>query len=310
MNEHQINRELVAVEVLLSDGNSALAVERLRRILSDEPDCAPAHGLLALALLQTRRLHAAKHEAGIALAMDPESTLTLRAAASVALAQRHFGSARQFAESALALDPQDAGVLRLLARIEQVDGKRKAALQWLERAIDIAPGDAGAHYDLGRFHFDGGDRERSRQWVAQALALDPECQEALVLQGELLLRDGDIDGAREHAIWALRQDPSDVGAQQLVCAVKAHQSLVLGLWWRWQSWIGGGTAGRAILLLIAIFVVYQIASIALVQSGRPRLASGLQYAWFAFCLYTWVAPGQFASMLKRELAGVRLRPDF
>ena len=32
--------------------------------------------------------------------------------------------------------------------------------------------------------------------------------------------------------------------------------------------------------------------------------------WMGICVYSWVAPGMYRKMLERELATVRLRPDF
>ena len=138
----------------------------------------------------------------------------------------------------------------------------------------------------------------------------PEHQDALVLMGQILMRRGDLAGAREHAVWALRHNPGDTGALELLCSIKARQSWTLGLWWRWQVWVGGGGPLRATLLLVGVFLVYQIASLVLHDTNHADASRLLGFAWMAFVIYTWVAPRKFAGMLAREVEQVQLRPGY
>jgi hypothetical protein len=41
-----------------------------------------------------------------------------------------------------------------------------------------------------------------------------------------------------------------------------------------------------------------------------KWAVGLQFAWIAFAVYTWVAPAMFMRSIRRETEQVSLRPDF
>ncbi|XXY46877.1 hypothetical protein WME91_43440 [Sorangium sp. So ce269] len=68
-----------------------------------------------------------------------------------------------------------------------------------------------------------------------ALKAEPEHADALILIGDVLLRRGDASGAREHAVWAIRTDVRDPDALRLLAAIKARESLLLGLWFRVSS---------------------------------------------------------------------------
>ena len=67
-------------------GQLAQAVESWRQLLALDPEDGEGHAGLAICLLSMKRLHAARAEASLALTYEPESFLTLQAAASAALA--------------------------------------------------------------------------------------------------------------------------------------------------------------------------------------------------------------------------------
>ena len=80
-----------AVELLLEEaegrrysGDLRGAIEALKRALGLEPDHAQAHGQLALCLLGPGRLHAAEHEARVAVSLDPEEPVARFALAATA----------------------------------------------------------------------------------------------------------------------------------------------------------------------------------------------------------------------------------
>jgi hypothetical protein len=127
--------------------------------------------------------------------------------------------------------------------------------------------------------------------------------------GFVLLRRGDIQGAREHAAFALRSGASDPEALRLLVAIKARESLLLGLWFRWSSMLAD-LGPRAMLVLLAAFVAQRFLRLALEDLHHRGAASLVGYAWMGLCVYSWVAPGIFRRMLERELATVRLRADF
>ncbi len=118
-----------------------------------------------------------------------------------------------------------------------------------------------------------------------------------------------IKGAREHAVWALQAEPTAEGPIQLFVAIQARQSFLLGLWFRWSSWLSR-FGRRAMIVLLVAFVVQRLAILALEDAKAPQLAELVHYGWLGLCVYSWVAPVVFRNMIKKEIEGVRLKPDF
>ena len=69
------------------------AIDSLRRALSLDPDLAESHAILALCLVDARRLHAAGHEARLALLAEPNLGLAHYALTHVLIGQRKFKQA-------------------------------------------------------------------------------------------------------------------------------------------------------------------------------------------------------------------------
>jgi hypothetical protein len=126
----------------------------------------------------------------------------------------------------------------------------------------------------------------------------------------VLLRKGQIAEARDHAIWALQQDPADRRALALLVACKARSNLFLGLWWRWSAWMGSLGDQRAILVLLAAFVLYRAGMVTAEHYEHKNLAAYLNVLWLGLVAYTWVGAGLFQRALQRELQTVKLNRDF
>lgn len=310
MDDAELRTNLERAARLVDLGHHAAAIALLRRVLAIDPEHAIGHLLLARCLLATRRIHAARHEAGLALAIAPELPDAHVTMASCALAFQKLGAARQHAEQALALEPESPGALLVLAHIAdrlQRPDEREALLA---RARDVDPENTTIIIAQADARFDRRDFDGASRLVAEALSLDAESVDAQVMAGRLALVHGDVAGAREHALVALQAAPGDAGALALLTAVKARQSPLLGLWWRLMTWIGVGGILRATTLLLGLYVVYRLVEITLDLQGYDQARSLVHIGWLGLVLYTWVAPGQFERALRKELEGVKLRRDF
>ena len=140
----------------------------------------------------------------------------------------------------------------------------------LQRAISLNPDDPDTMVALGDDALERGDVKRAEQWARDALTARPEFQDGLVLMGQVYLRQGRIEDAREHALWALRQDATDEGSLRLLASIKARQSPLLGLWWRYAMFMGSLGDGRGTLVLLGAFVVYRFATLAAKDLGQPQ----------------------------------------
>jgi tetratricopeptide (TPR) repeat protein len=292
-------------------GQVAGAIDTLAELLGDAPEDAEAHALLSLCLVRRKRLHAAKMEADSAIALDPDSPVAHVAAGVVALSRRKFASSESHFLAAATLDPASDWVQRELSHLYRLWQKPAQARECAERALALDPGQLENIVLSGEIALSDGEIDRACELAAQALEENPEHVDALVLLGSVDLRRGDARSAREHAVWALQLNPDDVGARALLCAVKARESWMLGLWWRFQSWVSAGSSTRAVLLLVGMYVAYRAAVILLEGEGTDgRYVQAIQVTWIAFCVYTWVAPALFERALRKEMQEVRLNPDF
>lgn len=294
----------------LTRGQTEVAIERLTQILAEDPDNADAHALLSLALIRSKRLYAARIEAARAMELEPESFFSHMAVASVETASRNFSTAEKHYETALSIDPESAYARERLARLYFLWDRRKEANEQIMQACELDPEDMDCMISKAAFmHADGYNKD-AESVVREALQINPTHLDALVLLGEIQLSNGDIQHAKENAIWALQEDPNDESALQLLVSIKARESMLLGAWWRFQTFISSGSSTRTITLLIGMFMAYRISLILLEENQLADWINFVSAVWLGFCIYTWVAPGIFRSQLKAEMKLVELKSDF
>ncbi|HWZ89713.1 MAG TPA: tetratricopeptide repeat protein [Polyangiaceae bacterium] len=290
-------------------GDARGAVEPLRRVLSEDPNLAEAHALLACALHNTKRIFAARVECELALQLDPESVTGHLASSFVAVAERKPQLAEQHVEAAIALAPENPAGYEARARVYRLRGDRRAEREALERALSLEPEDANVLAKLGSLDLWARNYVSAEKYAQQALENEPENGEALCLKGYVHLARGEIDAARDHALWALRNGKQE-RALHLLAAIKARQSFVLGLWWRYSVWLSAMGEGRIATVLVGSFLVYRVAAALVQQHGLRQGAELVNYAWYGICAYSWFGPALFRRSLRRELAQIELRKDF
>lgn len=286
------------------------AVESLCSVLASRPDHTEAHALLALCLLSLRRVHAAAREAQLALASDPMSYLGHYSSARVAMAQRQFKRAETHVLQLLELDPGSPAARCMQAGLYEMTGRRAQVLPTLQQALSLAPEDPEILTELADAYRSRGDLGAAELHATQALQLRPGYPQALVVMGHVHLRRGELREAREHALWALSHDANDTRALFLMSAIKARANPLMGLWWRYNSWMADLGPIRSMIVLLVMFVVYRVAVISSAAAGHPQLAQGIDWAWLALVLYTFIGPQIFRRSLEKEMATVRLSRDF
>lgn len=291
-------------------GNLSAAIDSLRRVLSVDPEHALAHTLLSACLLDQGRVAAAEVEAQQALALDPEDAVSLRTAAAVAVARRKLDEARRHLDAALASAPEESATHLGLARLHDLLGKRAEARGAILRALELAPDDPEPHAALAKHLLDDNDLPGAERHARDALALDPELGDGLVVMGHVHLRRGEIELARDHAVSALRSGDGGHGALALFAHIKARQSPLLGLWWRYSVWIGALGEKRSILVLVAAYATYRAATILMEGTANAPLVPVIQLAWLGIVVYTWVGPSLFRKALDKELGAVTLSKDY
>jgi len=309
MEPQQIERLIAAADDMRRRHNWSGAIETLRRVLTIEPGHPRAHAALALALVGAQRLHAAAIEVGLALAEDGNDGFCHLAAAVVRRAERKLDDAWQHCLVALEQE-EDADALVIGASIQTLRGLDEEARELLDRALERAPGSAEALRALARLDLATGRLDAAAGSIDAALRAEPDDVESHVVAGHVALARGDVAAAEGHVRFALSADAADPDVIGLLVAIKARRSLLLGLWWRWNTWMTLRRRGRQIGLLIGSFVVVRLAIIIAGAVGAEGIEGALSLGWLGFCAYTWVSPTLLRRMIARELETVRLRDDY
>jgi tetratricopeptide (TPR) repeat protein len=265
------------------------AERELRQVLAADPNFAPAHALLADALLEQQRLDDATAEAELAVTQDPELELGYFTMARVLLARNRHDEAERAVLRAIELVPYPRSFGLLAAvRFERRDWT--GALRAADEGLAVDPEDTGclnlramALRQLGRH--DEADRT-----LAGALENDPEDGYAHSNRGWSELHRGRPREALVHFKEALRLDPSNDHARAgLVEAMKARYLLyriVLGYF----LWMGRLQRSAQFGIVLGGWVGYQV--LRNVTETNPRLgwvtwpAMGL---YIAFVWMTWLA---------------------
>lgn len=294
----------------LSMGQVVLAIERLRQILSQEPDFSEAHALLALCLVDMKRLAAAEVEANLAVSLGPTSELAHSAMASVCTARRHFAQAEEHYRRVLEMQPEVDDYHRDFGKFLSLIGRAEEAEEELKRALELEPDASDNLVALGEFRLGVGEVAEADELAEQALTIAPRHLDGLVLMGRIALRNGDVDKAREHAHWALGIDATDRGALGLIAAIKGKTNWFLGIWWRYATWVMETGNSRVVLTLLGAFIAYRLARQLLLDGGNDQAAELVSFAWIGICIYSWVGPGMFRRSLEKEIGTVRLRDEF
>ena len=251
------------------------AVTALERSIELDPDFAPAHAELSLAL----------GGASAYTDADPEAARKRAAAA---------------AYRALALDPDlPAGHLALAFVHSYRGDDREAILGEIKRAVDLNPNYALAVYQYGRhLGFAGRDAEAA-EWLDKALQLDPLATTPranrileLNLRGEDALRDAELERFAQ-----LHHDDADALAQlartylriddPLRAAAAARRAIALAP--------EGTTPGAVIYLQRALIAVGAL-------DDAERLADGTD--WRATNPLLWAAQAALVAGARPDLRGM------
>ncbi|MDO9020856.1 MAG: tetratricopeptide repeat protein [Deltaproteobacteria bacterium] len=308
MDDQPIERWVAAGREALAADHPGGALDPLRRALTQDPGHAVAHQLLALALLRLHRPWAALVEANAAILGDPESGETHAVLGDIQIARRDLRAATRHYEAAREFSPRAPAPLRGLAAVAAFDDDDAPALDLLREALALAPDDVETLVDVARLHLTRNRLDEAARFAERALAVEPQHRAALCGKGFALLHRGDVAGAREHAARALRRDPTHLDAIRLLAAVKARESLALGLWFRANAAVSG-LGPRAGALLVGAFVAQSLLRLGLQDLGHPVAGEAVRWLWLAACLYSYVGPGLFRRLIEREIDAVALRGD-
>ena len=294
----------------MGQGDLVGASENLCKVLSNNPDHALAHALLALCLIDQTRLAAGEHEARLAVALAPELPLCHFALGMLALAHQDTSLAEGHFRDGLECDAEDQVNSWGLARAYLLRKDYRQALDWVDRALVLDPEWTNALVLKGQIHLERNDVEQAEQQARLALGLDPEDIEACVLLGNVRFLRKDDDAARDLATMALSRNPRHVGAVMLMVMIRSRRNPLLGLWWSYASLMLRSPRSIQVLTLVVGYLGLNALMISRMHDHAGHWVWWAAGLWLAFCALTWAAPDVLGRAIDKELAASELKPDY
>lgn len=310
MERDSIESAMQAADALAAAGNNDGAIAKLREILKEHPEHAHILAMLAIFQIRANRPDEAIKAGEAAIAADPEYDFAHRALGWALQQKGNDKRAETHFRTALELVPEGAYNHYALALLMMKLNRRKEASASMERAIAIDPENStflGAYAEL---RVSEAKLDEASDLAARALALDPDDTGALLARAEVDLRRGRLAEARENVLWVLRHEATNPRAINLLCQIKTRQNPIMGLWWRWAVWMQKFGGWRAWVVVILIYLAFQLFRATLLPAFGEALQALVVLAWFGFAVLTWVGPSIFRRMVRKELKKVTLRPDF
>ncbi len=260
------------------------------RVLTDEPQNAPAQAMLALCSMHQNRWKDAVRQAREAVALDPQEVLAHHALAVIMLNANRLDEAEKAIQNALELDPEDSELWHILGSCSVHRQRWKPALDAAERGLSLDPSHSNCRNLRSLSLMKLGRLEAAREGLREELAADPENPDTLANMGYSSLHARNSREALDFFKQALRVDPEHEYARAgLMEGLRAGYPLY-GLVLRFFLWMSSFSreAQQAILagmwlgetLLVHLARQYPI----LRPFVRPFI---ILYTLFAYL--TWVA---------------------
>lgn len=294
----------------MQTGHYSEAIESLKSVLSDDPESAAGHALLASCLMSLGRLHAAGHELGLALQLAPNVGWFHLLGANLDVLRNRPRQALDHCRQALELDPQQASAHLLMSDIHRQLGDNIAALDELDTAAGLEPNSPRLASAYGSFYQSTGELDKALSHASDALALNAGDIEANLLMGRIRLARGEAEEAEYHAKFVILQSPSSEAALRLLSHIKMRRSWFLGLWWRLNTWINGLGNTRAALALILAYLFFSLLSRVVLDLGYPGASGTISLGWLLLALYSWISIPMYHKALKKELEQFRFNKNF
>lgn len=288
-------RLIFEAEHLLRAGNPDAAIHRLKQALTEDPEQAEAHALLAAVLLAQERTHAAAHEAKLALQLDPNQVMGRIVEIQTLLLRRKFNQVSQRINELEALEPALPHSHQMRAQLCQLQDRHKEAMVHLERALSMDPDNIDVRTDLAENLFQNGDWNKAEEVAKTVLEQQSDHADGLALMGLIHLSRGETELAESIARSILIENAEHRQGQRLLIAIKTRRNWFLGAWWRFQSWISRYGANRAILILVVAYAFFRMVDGYLAYHELASARGLGQLIWLGLCAYTWVAPALFSA---------------
>ena len=291
-------------------GQIKQAIELIKQVLAEDPTDASSHALLALCLLQERRIYAAEYEIQLALNEDTETSLFYVVLAQINVLKNKPLRALELCDEALRLNPEYVEALLLKADIYSIIDKNTRALHYLNQAIQIEPNNLDIKLAFGNYYLTTGENEKAFKYAQDVMRQNPQNIDCNILMGKIKLKNGDTQEALNLAKYAIIQNPDSEQALKLFSDIKTRENWFLGLWWRFNSKMSTLSGTKASIVLISMFLFFNLLSQVLEDLGFVSLSKIFSYGWLIIVLYSWIGLPLYKKKLNEELTKFRFNDDY
>lgn len=294
----------------LRNGQINAAIEKTKSLLSEDPNIAGYHGLLASCLLSQGRVVAAEYELGVALSLNPNECFYIYLQAKIELFKNNFHKCIELCDESLGMDSIQVDSHLLKSHVLSLLDKAPLALNSIRDAASVDPESILVMIAFGEYFQKNGEWFEAVQYASFALEMDAGNESANILMGELRLAEGDIAEAEYHAKFAISQNPNSEMALKLFCDIKMKNSFFMGLWWKFNSRISSMGNVKGSVILISMYLVFQFLSLILGDLGYTSGASLVSSGWLVFVIYSWIGIPIYHRKLKQELRQFRFNSEY
>lgn len=295
---------LARAELLLAQNRPKDAIAEARLALSQDPNDAEAHALLARGLIEQGELEPALSEARAALGMAPDNPYFHRICAFALHRLDRENDALAAVNEALRLSPDDEHNFALRASIHLARRDWNAALADAEAGLALDPENvhcanlrASALVNLGR-------KSEAMRTVDFALEREPDNALSHANQGWNCLHANEPRRAQEFFREALRLEPGmEYARQGMLEALKAQNPVYRGIL-AYYLWMGRQSSKLQVVFIIATLVCGQL--LARTANSTPQLGWVLWPlfgVFIGFIYLSWTARPMFNLLLRLHRFG-------
>lgn len=291
---------LQRARLLISQNRTKDAADQLRQLLSQDPDVAEAHALLAMCMTQDQdQWHDATREAERAIYLAPDQSLSHYALAAVLEKRNRLPEALAAAREAIRLDGYVAHYFALAASIEAQQLNWKSAHEIASQGLEVDPDDEGCTtiraLSLERL----GRTGDAMSEADAAVAKNPDSAEAHAMRGWAQMQSGQYRAAQESFRESLRLDPTYEFARTGMIQALNNNHLLFRLVFRFYSFIGRMAQAAQWAIIIGLFVGMRILrGLADQYPALQPYVTPISMLYLGFCLLSWIADPLFNTFLR------------
>jgi tetratricopeptide (TPR) repeat protein len=290
--------------ILFDQSRFDMAIDELRQALTENPDHAGAHALLALSQAMNKQYNEALTSARTAVGLTPDIAHVYYVLAWVSHQADMQDEAEHAIREAIQIDPEEADYYGTLGSILIRRKRWEEALAVTDKGLAYDPEHvmcanlrAMALTQLGR-------KDEAEAGLETALFRDPENAWTHANRGWQQLQHGDQSRGMDHFREALRIDPSmDWAREGIVAGLKA-QHVIYRMMLKYFFWMGK-LRGRAQWgVILGAYIVFRLLREA--ADANPSLApfvTPFLILYAAFVLLSWTADPLFNLMLRLSRNG-------